>query len=149
MPAFYMRILERESSSKKIFIRVASLSRCILGIGMDNNLDLQLRLQESSTMEKDYRSTGGMSEDTREWISALNTSILTTRTNMLRDRSPELASIMQTPEFTSLLFAAQYLGDSLGLSKEEATERIIDTFRKLDSIWGDIVIKRGIQAMID
>ncbi|MBU6152705.1 MAG: hypothetical protein KGP28_00255 [Bdellovibrionales bacterium] len=100
-------------------------------------------------MEKDYRSSGGISDDTREWISALNTSILTTRTNLIKDRSSELSGIMQSPEFTSLLFAAQYLGDSLGLTKEEATERLIDTFRKLDAIWGDMVIKRGIQAMID
>ncbi len=116
---------------------------------MNNNLDLQLRLHESSTMEKDHRSSSGISDDTREWISALNTSILTTKTSSLKDRSSELSAIMQTPEFTSLLFAAQYLGDSLGLTKEEATERLIDTFRKLDSIWGDMVLKRGIQAMID
>ena len=116
---------------------------------MNNNLDLQLRLQESATMEKDYRSQGGMNEDTREWISALNTSILTTRTNQVRDRSSELSGLMKSPEFTSLLFAAQYLGDSLGITKEEATERLIETFRKLDSIWSDMVIKRGIQSMID
>lgn len=116
---------------------------------MNNNLDLQLRLQESSTMEKDYRSSVGTSDDTREWMSALNTSILTTRANLVKDHSSELSGIMQSPEFTSLIFAAQYLAESLGLSKEEATERLIDTFRKLDTIWGDMVIKRGIQAMID
>ncbi len=100
-------------------------------------------------MEKDYRGSAGMNDDTREWISALNTSILTTRTDSGRDLSMELSRVMQSPEFTSLLFAAQYLADSLGLSKEEATERIVQTFRKLDSIWGDMVTKRGIQAIID
>ena len=100
-------------------------------------------------MEKDYRSAKAMNEDTREWISAFNTSILTTKANEVKDRTIEFSSLMQTPEFASLLIAAQHLADSLGLTKEEATERLIETFRKLDSVWTEMVLKRGIQAMID
>jgi len=100
-------------------------------------------------MEKDYRFSRGINGDTREWISAFNTSILTTRASEAKDRSSEFSALMQTPEFASLLIAAQHLADTLGLSKEEATERLIETFRKLDTAWTEMVMKRGIQAMID
>ena len=117
---------------------------------MHNNLDLQLQLHESSAMEKNYRSEAkAMNEDTREWVSAFNTSILTTRSNELKDRPQEFSALMQTPEFASLLIAARHLADSEGLTKEEATERLIETFRRLDGIWTQMVLKRGIQAMID
>ncbi len=85
---------------------------------------------------------------TKEWISAFNTSILTTGTPTNRDRSLDLSEIMQSPEFASLLIAAQHLADSQGLTKEEATERLIKTFREIDAIWQQIVVARGLKALI-
>ena len=87
--------------------------------------------------------------DTRDWMSAFNTSLLTTRANFAKDRSQELAKLMQTPEFASLLVGAQHLADSLGLSKEEATERLIETFRNIDFCWKQIISSRGLQSVID
>jgi hypothetical protein len=117
---------------------------------MHNNLDLQLRYHQTSAMDKDPRSGfRPANEDAREWISAFNTSILTTRANELKERPQELSALMQTPEFTSLIIGAQHLADSLGITKEEATERLIETFRKMDTAWNQLVLKRGIQAMID
>ncbi len=91
--------------------------------------------------------------EAREWISAFNTSILTTRTREMKNpemkgQSADLSALMQTPEFTSLLIGAQHLAESLGLTKEEATERMIEVFRKVDSAWTQVVIKRGIQSMV-
>lgn len=85
----------------------------------------------------------------RDWISAFNTSLLTTRAQYTKDRSQELSDLMQTPEFASLIIAAQHLAESQGLSQEVATERLIDTFRRIDYCWKQIVSNRGIQSVIE
>jgi pantoate kinase len=126
---------------------------------MHNNWDLQLRLQETShaglaektSSKADQEPRRGPSRsqaDAREWISAFNTSILTTRAREQKGQVLDLSALMQTPEFASLIMGAQHLAENQGLSKEEATERMIDIFRKVDAAWTQVVLKRGIQAMI-
>jgi hypothetical protein len=114
---------------------------------MQHNFDLQL--QETAMTEKKSGSSLNSGEHTREWISAFNTAILTTRTTEVRDGSPELSKLMQTPEFASLMIAAQHLSDAHGISKEESTERLVDAFRKIDQAWTQIVMRRGLQSMLD
>jgi TATA-binding protein-associated factor Taf7 len=88
-------------------------------------------------------------DQTHEWISTFNTSILTTRSNQSKDRSEELGELMQSPEFAALIVAAQHLAKTQNISKELATERVIDTFRKIDRAWKQIVMKRGLQSLIE
>ncbi len=107
-------------------------------------LDTNVSSQEKFTKSNDISSA----ESTREWISAFNTSLLTTRASP-KDDSSELSTLMQSPEFASLLIGAKHLADTQGLSKEVATERLIEAFRKIDQAWNQIVIKRGLQAIID
>jgi hypothetical protein len=117
----------------------------------------QLRLHDFSssfssaeTTERNERPQyADPAHDAREWVSAFNTSILTTRATETAVRGPDLSAIMQTPEFKSLILAAQSLSESLGISKEEATERMIVAFRNLDSAWTQLVMRRGLQAMLD
>ena len=56
---------------------------------------------------------------------------------------------MQSPEFASLLVAAQHLAAAQSLSPEAATERLISVFRKMDSSWNQLVIERGLKSLID
>ena len=117
---------------------------------MQRNFDLQTKLQETeSTMSQSKDTKTNLELNTRDWMSAFNTSLLTTRASFAKDRSQELAKLMQTPEFASLLVAAQHLADNLGLSKEEATERLIETFRNIDFCWKQIISARGLQSVID
>ena len=117
---------------------------------MQRNFDLQTKLQETEpTMTQSNEPKNKIELETRDWMSAFNTSLLTTRANHAKDRSQELARLMQTPEFASLLVAAQHLSDSQGLSKEEATERLIETFRNIDYCWKQIISSRGLQSVID
>ena len=88
-------------------------------------------------------------ETTRDWIGAFNTSLLTTRASNLNEKSADLSELMQSPEFASLLVGARHLADTQGLNREEATERLIETFRKIDAAWKEIVMKRGLQSIID
>jgi hypothetical protein len=116
---------------------------------MHNNWDLQLRLQETPSMEQEpSRGPARPDAGAREWISAFNTSLLTTRAIEMKGQSQDLSALMQTPEFTSLLIGAQHLAETEGLTKEEATERLIGLFRKLDTAWTQLVLKRGIKAII-
>lgn len=91
---------------------------------------------------------------THDWISAFNTSLLTTRkaqsaaVQSQPKNTPSLGELMQTPEFACLIMAAQKLSAQYQLSKEEATERLISTFRTIDSEWMDLVFKKGIDTLI-
>ncbi len=115
---------------------------------MQRNLDLQY-IQETSALSQTQETKKRSDENSREWISAFNTSILTTGSPGVKDRTRELSELMQSPEFASLLFAAQHLSHNEGISKEEATERLIKTFREIDYIWKQIVMARGLKALID
>ena len=109
--------------------------------------DLQLQPLSPQT-QGTHPSSQGV-DPSVEWMSAFNTSLLTTRANHTKDRAMEIAELMQTPEFASILVGAQHLAESQDLSKEEATERLIEVFRKIDSTWKQIVMKRGLQALIE
>ena len=115
---------------------------------MQRNLDLHYT-QETSSLSQTQDTKSIPDELSREWISAFNTSILTTGSPGAKDRTRELSELMQTPEFASLLFAAQHLAHHEGVSKEDATERLIRTFREIDYIWKQIVMARGLKALIE
>jgi hypothetical protein len=108
-----------------------------------------LQLQTVDTKTHISNPSASPAESQNDWVSAFNTSLLTTRAHHAKDRSMELSDLMQTPEFASLLIGAQHLATSQGLSKEEATERLIEVFRRIDFAWKQIVIKRGLQAIIE
>jgi hypothetical protein len=115
---------------------------------MQRNLNLQPQeisnLGHTTELKKDSSD-----EMTRDWISAFNTSVLTTLSSNAKDRSLVLYKLMQSPEFASLLVGAQHLADAQNLSMEDATDRLIRAFREIDQIWQKIVIERGLKALID
>lgn len=111
--------------------------------------ELQLQTVATTKNFTNLNNSSDATETSPDWISAFNTSLLTTRANQSKDRSLELSELMQTPEFASLLVGAQHLASSQGLSKEEATERLIEVFRRIDFAWKQIVIKRGLQSIIE
>ena len=119
-----------------------------------------LNLQEHSQPQKTFPSGASpaqssyQSDDmTRDWISAINTSILTTLSpstpGQSKDRTNDLSRVMQSPEFASILVGAKHLAETQGISTEDATDRLIRSFREMDEIWRQIVIERGLKAIID
>ena len=111
---------------------------------------LNLQQQENKTLSHSQETKKDISgETTRDWISAYNTSVLTTLSPTSKDRSVDLSKLMQSPEFASILVAAQHLAAAQNITKEEATDRLIRTFREMDSIWKQIVMERGLKAIID
>ena len=84
----------------------------------------------------------------REWIAAFNTAILTTRAEP-ESATADLQVLMGSPEFASLIIAAQHLSASQGIGADDAAERIARCFRSVDSIWTATLLKRGMRALID
>ncbi|MBS1959337.1 MAG: hypothetical protein JST80_07700 [Bdellovibrionales bacterium] len=123
-----------------------------------DNTRLQLQEIESNSNNRNDNQNGnpnspkpGAGYDAgfnESWVSAFNTSLLTTRANHIKDRSNELGELMQSAEFKSLLIAAQHLAHTQGYSKEEATERLIEIFRKIDFSWKQLVMNRGMKSLI-
>lgn len=120
---------------------------------MNTTLNTQLHTQliQTST-QPDYDlnpiSPTPIIRDHDDWVGAFNTSILTTLANSTPDCSQELARLAASPEFESLLIAAKHLAKSENLSPEDATERLIMMFRKIDATWNKIVMNRGLNALI-
>ena len=114
---------------------------------MHNGFELQLQTMNSTPSEP--KGPKATDQNLAQWTGAFNTSLLTTRAQHVKDHSPDLAALMKTPEFESILVAAQDLAIKENLTQEEATERLIDVFRKLDYSWKQIIISRGLSSLID
>jgi hypothetical protein len=128
------------------------ISGMIAAHQMQRNLNLQQHSDPSSTQKEEQKSEqkkDSTEESTRDWISAFNTSLLTTLSHRssTQNCSVDLAKLMQSPEFASLLVAAQHLSDAQNLSMEESTDRLVRVFRDMDAIWNQIVIERGLKAL--
>jgi hypothetical protein len=114
---------------------------------MSQHLELQLQIT-TPTNNTDSETSRKEGLGMREWITALNTAILTTRTET-PDRSRDLQALMAAPEFASLVIAAQHLSSSLGLSPEDSAERLIRCFRSLDEVWTAALLKQGMKSLLD
>ena len=137
--------MRNDYSAGNFDLQLQHVSASEIGRNSTSRNNLMSTPSEPTKTKREAPST----EMTNEWISAFNTSIITTQASPARDRSEDLAALMQTPEFASLLVGARHLSETQALSKEEATERLIETFRKIDSAWKQIVMKRGMQSLID
>jgi len=51
------------------------------------------------------------------------------------------------PAFRSILGAVRQLARLSGISEKEAAEQIIESFRKVDQIWGDYLVQEGINRV--
>ncbi len=91
--------------------------------------------------------TTNVNQDSTDWSKAFNTSILSTVLDS-KGHEQNLEMIIQSPEYTLILAAARQLSDQLGLSPEEATERLIRTFRDLDQAWSKILVKKGAETLM-
>ena len=75
---------------------------------------------------------------------------------MVKSRVPEtpdffaeLFSLMETPEFKALTAAAQTLSEQESISPQEASERMIRVFRKMDQIWSSYLCQEGRERVLN
>jgi len=76
-----------------------------------------------------------------------NTALVATRVSAPRDFSAELYALIESPAFRTILNAIRQLARLQGISDREAAESLIQTFRKVDRIWGDYIFQEGIDRL--
>lgn len=83
--------------------------------------------------------------------NAFHTSFLTTQARtsktVAEEKTAEISTVMKSAEFLCLVNAARQFADLEGISIEEATERLIVAFRRLDSAWNAIVLQKGLETL--
>jgi hypothetical protein len=77
----------------------------------------------------------------------LNTAVVSTRTQENRDCSAELYELVQSPAYSAILAAVKQHATSSGITEVQAAEQVIQTFRKLDSIWGTYLHQEGVARL--
>ncbi len=84
----------------------------------------------------------------RDAIQLLNTAILKSKERKI-DRSYEkrLSETCQGPEMEAFAVAVAFLSEKQKISRDQAAVDLVDTIKKLDSIWTDYVILEGMQKL--
>lgn len=81
-----------------------------------------------------------------------NTALIATRGEFRgeppgSDLSERIQSVVQSPTFNAILTTVRQLALREGISKKEAAEALIRTFRKLDHLWQEYVFSEGIEKI--
>ena len=82
-----------------------------------------------------------------ELSRVFNTAVVSTRAESIRDFSTELFTLVDSPAFKALLHGVKQLARTQGISEREAAEQMIETFRKLDKIWGEYIFQEGVDRI--
>ncbi len=82
-----------------------------------------------------------------ELTRIFNTALVASKIDSVRDYSAELTAVLDTPGFRAILSAIRTLSVTEGLSERKSAETLIQTFRRVDRIWGDYVLQEGIDRL--
>ncbi len=64
-----------------------------------------------------------------------------------RDPHERLAELMHSAPIAALLSAAENFAQNSGLSSEEGLRQIVSTFRDVDVLWGQVLVKEGLARL--
>ena len=76
-----------------------------------------------------------------------NSALVSTRVSENRNASSELHGLMESAPFRVILTAVRQLARTQGITERQAAEQMIQTFRKVDQIWGDYVYQEGVDRL--
>ncbi|HRK03446.1 MAG TPA: hypothetical protein PLH57_12360 [Oligoflexia bacterium] len=76
-----------------------------------------------------------------------HTALVATKATKAANYSEQLTELVRTPAFVSILKSVQNLAHELGITEEQAAERIIVAFRAIDSVWSEYLCKEGIESL--
>jgi hypothetical protein len=80
-------------------------------------------------------------------VRVFNTALVSTRVEGVRDFSAEIYALVESPAFRAILNAVRQHARLQGLSERDAAEAIIQTFRKMDRVWGEYVFQEGVDRL--
>ena len=76
-----------------------------------------------------------------------NTALIASQAEMGRDFSAELYQLTQSASFKAILSAVRHLSRVQGIHERQAAEQVIQTFRKMDEIWGEYLYREGVDRL--
>lgn len=82
-----------------------------------------------------------------ELTRIFNTALIATQTETKRDFSAELYQLTQSSSFKTILSAVRNLSRIQGISERQAAEEVIQTFRKMDEIWSQYLVREGVDRL--
>ena len=76
-----------------------------------------------------------------------NTAIISSKVETHRDLASEIQQLTQRAPFKAILSAVNQLAAIQGISERQAAESIIETFRKMDELWGEYIFREGFEKI--
>lgn len=76
-----------------------------------------------------------------------NTVLVSSRVRTKKDFSRELFELTESSAFKAILSAVKQLSQLQGISERQASEQVIQTFRKMDEVWGEYLFHEGVDRL--
>jgi hypothetical protein len=76
-----------------------------------------------------------------------NTALISTQADGREESSDELFELMKSAPFRAILGAVKDLAEAERIPEREASERMIQAFRKLDELWSQYVYREGLERI--
>ncbi len=76
-----------------------------------------------------------------------NTVLVSSRVRSKKDFSKELFELTESSAFKSILSAVKQLAQIQGVTERQATEQVVQTFRRLDEVWGEYLFHEGVDRL--
>lgn len=76
-----------------------------------------------------------------------NSALVTTRSEEISSSTAELYRLIEQSAFGAILNSIQTHATEKGISEVEAAREVIQTFRKIDSIWTQFLLSEGVERL--
>jgi hypothetical protein len=76
-----------------------------------------------------------------------HTVLVSSQAGSKRDFCAELYELTESASFKAILTAIRQLARVQGIQERQAAEQVIQTFRKVDEIWGEYLFREGIDRI--
>lgn len=80
---------------------------------------------------------------TNDLARVFNAAVLCSRSKRKRDFSTELHELTESAAFKTILNSIRQLARVQGIKERQAAEEVIETFRKMDELWGEYMFCEG------
>lgn len=78
---------------------------------------------------------------------SFNTVLVNSQVEGKKDFSTELRQMSESAPFKAILNSVRQLASVQGVDERQAAEQIISTFRKMDQLWNEYLVREGIEHL--
>jgi hypothetical protein len=76
-----------------------------------------------------------------------NTVLVSSRAKSKKDFSKDLLQLAESSSFKAILSAVKQLSRVQEITERQAVEQVIQTFRKMDELWGEYLFHEGLDRL--